>query len=107
MGNGFYHIYYLSCIQQVFISNISNSKWGNTMNSQTRVSEFMSRKSSVQKIVKNGFTMIFAYPQNDAREVAMIMKDIKINRMPVLSSPWDKKLVGFIDFNKISALIVD
>lgn len=75
------------------------------MNSQARVCEFMSRKSSVQKIVEKGISKIFAYPQNDAREVARIMSDIKIDYMPVLSSPWNKKLVGFIELNKISAFL--
>lgn len=75
------------------------------MSSNTRVSEFMSRKTSVQKIVEKGISKIFAYPQNDAREVAMIMRDIKIDCIPVLFSPWDKKLVGFIEFNKLRALL--
>ena len=75
------------------------------MSSQIRVSEFMSRKSSVQKMVEKGFAKIFAYPQSDAREVAMIMRDIKIDCMPVIFSPWDKKLVGFVELNKLSALL--
>jgi len=75
------------------------------MNGQTRVSELMSRKSPVQKIVEKGFNKIFAYPQTDAREVARIMRDIKIDCLPVLFSPWNRKLVGFIEFNQVSAFL--
>ena len=77
------------------------------MNSPVRVCEFMSRKTSVQKFVENGISRIFAYPQNDVREVARIMNDINIDYMPVLFSPWNKKLVGFIELNKISVFLND
>lgn len=77
------------------------------MNNSVRVCELMSRKNSVQKIMEMGFAKIFAYPQNDAREVAKIMADIKIECVPVLFSPWNKKLVGFLELNKISAFLND
>lgn len=76
------------------------------MNSQ-RVSEFMSREICEQEIPKTKFCGIVAYPQNNVRELARIMRDIKVERLPVLFSPWDKKLVGFIEFNKISVFLKD
>lgn len=76
------------------------------MNSQ-RVSEFMSHDICEQKMPKNKFTSIVAYPQNNVRELARIMTDIKIERLPVLFSPWDRKLVGFIELNKISVFLND
>ena len=76
------------------------------MNSQ-RVSEFMSHEVYERKIRKNQFFNIVAYPQNDARELAKIMTDIKIECLPVFSSPWNKRLVGFIELNKIRIFLND
>lgn len=76
------------------------------MNSQ-RVSEFMSRGLHEQKIAKNSYASIVAYPQNDVREIAKIMNDIRVDYLPVLFSPWNKKLVGFIELNKISVFLND
>lgn len=77
------------------------------MNSQARVSEFMSRKNSAQKFTANEFSKVVAYPQNDARDIAKIMTDIKIDCIPVVFSPWNKKLIGFIELNKIRLLLND
>lgn len=76
------------------------------MNSQ-RVCEFMSRKICEQKFHKNKFASIVAYPQNDARELAKIMTDIKVDCLPVFFSPWNKKIVGFIELNKIKVFLND
>lgn len=76
------------------------------MNSQ-RVSEFMSRDIREQDIPQTKFTNIVAYPQNNVTELAKIMKDIQVECLPVFSSPWDKKVVGFIEFDKISAFVKD
>jgi len=76
------------------------------MNSQ-RVSEFMSREIREQKNVKNGFKQVAAYPQNNVRDIARIMSDIKIDCLPVFLSPWKKELVGFIELNKIRVFLND
>lgn len=76
------------------------------MNSQ-RVREFMSREIREQNVTQNCATNIVAYPQNDVRELAKIMKDIKVDSLPVLSSPWNKKLVGFIELRKIMVFLND
>ena len=75
------------------------------MNSQARVSEFMSLKSSTQIFCGNESSKIVAYPQNDIRDIAKIMKDNKIDCIPVLFSPWNKKLIGFVELNKIRLLL--
>lgn len=76
------------------------------MNGQ-RVSEFMSRKVGEQKFAKKKFLSVVAYPQNDVRELAKIMRDIRIDILPVLVSPWNRKLAGFIEFNKIRVFLND
>lgn len=76
------------------------------MNSQ-RVSEFMSREIREQKITKNEFVQVVAYPQNNVRDIAKIMRDIKIDCIPVLFSPWKRELVGFIELNKIRVFLND
>lgn len=76
------------------------------MNGQ-RVCEFMSHQIRVSKNAKNQFFTIAAYPQNNVRELARIMRDIKIESLPVFFSPWNKKLVGFIEFNKIQVFLND
>lgn len=70
-----------------------------------RVSEFMSREIREPKTSTNRCGKIVAYPQNDVRELAKIMKDIRVECLPVLSSPWKKELVGFIEFNKIRVFL--
>lgn len=76
------------------------------MNSQS-VREFMSREIREQKISKGKYQSIAAYPQNDVRELARIMTDIRIDCLPVLFSPWNKKVVGFIELNKIRVFLND
>lgn len=76
------------------------------MNSQ-RVSEFMSRKIDEQKFSKNKFASIVTYPQNSVRELASIMRDIQIECLPVFFSPWNRKIIGFIELNKISVFLND
>lgn len=76
------------------------------MNSQS-VREFMSREIREQKISKSKYQSIAAYPQNDVRELARIMTDIRIDCLPVLFSPWNKKVVGFIELNKIRVFLND
>lgn len=76
------------------------------MNSQ-RVSEFMSREIREPKITKNEFTEVVAYPQNNVREIAKIMSDIKIDCLPVFLSPWKRELVGFIELSKIRVFLND
>ena len=75
-------------------------------NSQS-VSRFMSREISERKICKSKYMSIAAYPQNDARELARIMADIQVDCLPVFSSPWNKKLIGFVELNKLRVLIND
>lgn len=76
------------------------------MNGQ-RVSEFMSRRIREPKISEDGTMSVVAYPQNDVRELAKIMTDIRIDCLPVMFSPWNKKLVGFIELNKIRVFLND
>lgn len=76
------------------------------MNSQ-RVRDFMSQNFSEQKFTKRNYTSIAAYPQNDVKELAKIMHDIRIDYLPVLFSPWNKKMVGIIELNKIKFFLND
>lgn len=76
------------------------------MNSQ-RVSEFMSRDICERKFSQTKPINIVAYPQNDARELAKIMMDVRIDCLPVLFSPWNRKVVGFIELNKIRVFLND
>lgn len=77
------------------------------MYNQVRVCDFMSRDSGVQKMAKSQVGRLVAYPENDVRDLVKIMSDIKIDCVPVFSSPWNKKLVGFIEMNKVRVLLND
>lgn len=76
------------------------------MNSQ-RVCDFMSHEVCEQKFANSKFVNIVAYPQNDVRELAKIMTDIKVEYLPVLFSPWNRKQIGFIELNKIRVFLND
>lgn len=75
------------------------------MNARVRVSDYMSHKDSVNDTLRCQFANIVAYPQNNVRDVAKIMKDVKVDCLPVLSSPWNKKLVGFIKLSNIQVVL--
>lgn len=75
------------------------------MNKSARVCEFMSPNSRSKKFIDTKEPIVFAYPQNYARDVAKIMKDIKLSKIPVLLSPWNRRLIGFVEFKKISAFL--
>lgn len=71
-----------------------------------KVSEFMSYEiCDGQKFRRNPNVDIFAYPQNNVREIAKIMTDIRIDCLPVLASPWNKKLTGFIKLSQIKVFL--
>lgn len=76
------------------------------MSSQS-VREFMSRGFREQKFLKPNYQSVVAYPQNNVRELAKIMNDIRMESLPVLSSPWNKKIVGVIELNKIKVFLND
>lgn len=76
------------------------------MNSQ-RVSEFMSRNTGEREFSKSKLANIIAYPQNSVIELAQIMKDIQVECLPVFFSPWNRKVIGFIELNKISVFLND
>lgn len=44
---------------------------------------------------------ITVYPQNDIVEIANIMLDTNIESVKVALSPWNKKCIGILEFNKI------
>lgn len=44
---------------------------------------------------------ITVYPQNDIVEIANIMLDTNIESVKVALSPWNKKCIGVLEFNKI------
>lgn len=77
------------------------------MNSRAKVCDFMSHNDTVRQIFKKSLCKVFTYPQNDVREVAKIMSDINTDYLPVLLSPWNKKLVGYIELNKIKKFLND
>lgn len=77
------------------------------MNSRAKVCDFMSHENSVKRFFKKGFNKVFTYPQNDVREVAKIMADINMESLPVLLSPWNKKLVGYIELKRVKKFLND
>ncbi len=49
---------------------------------------------------------ITVYPQNDIVEIANIMFDTNTKLVKVALSPWNKKCIGFLDFNKIKEFAI-
>lgn len=49
---------------------------------------------------------ITVYPQNDIVEIANIMLDTNIESVKVALSPWNKKCIGILEFNKIKEFCV-
>ena len=49
---------------------------------------------------------IIVYPQNDIVEIANIMFDTNIDSVKVALSPWNKKCIGVLEFNKIKEFCV-
>lgn len=76
------------------------------MNSQ-RVCDFMSRDVCNRNFGNRQMNKIIVYPQNDAKELAKIMADIRIEALPVFFSPWNRRPIGVIEFNKLRVLLND
>ena len=64
-------------------------------------------KNFVSDFVSNGFskTDVCAYPQNSIDVIANIMKEINIKSMPVFESPWNKKIIGIIEYDSIKEFV--
>ena len=58
-----------------------------------RVCDYMS-----QGVTESDITV---YPQYDIIEIANIMLDTNIDAVKVALSPWNKKCIGILEFNKI------
>jgi predicted transcriptional regulator len=77
------------------------------MSSKERVSDFMSKRTclSKRKINCNSFCSIVAYPQNFVKDIAKVMQDVKIDCIPVIFSPWNKRQIGFIELKEIKSFL--
>lgn len=64
-----------------------------------RVCDYMS-----QGITESDITV---YPQNDIVEIAHIMFDTNIQSVKVALSPWNKKCIGVLEFNKIKEFCIN
>ena len=64
-----------------------------------RVCDYMS-----QGIIESDITV---YPQNDIVEIAHIMFNTNIQSVKVALSPWDKKCIGILEFNKIKEFCIN
>ena len=61
------------------------------------ISDYVSAGSSSATIV--------AYPQNSISVIANIMKEVNLQSIPVLESPWNKKIIGIIKYDTIKELV--
>ncbi len=61
------------------------------------ISDYISAGKSTATIV--------AYPQNSISVIANIMKEVNLQSIPVLESPWNKKIIGIIKYDTIKELV--
>ena len=66
-------------------------------------------KHRVCDYMSNGVTEsdITVYPQNDIVEIAHIMLDTNTPFVKVALSPWNKKCIGILEFNKIKDFCIN
>ncbi len=55
----------------------------------------------VESILQLSKYSIIAYPQNNIDEAFSIMKNMKMKYLPVVKSPWEKKLIGFVSMEEL------
>ena len=48
---------------------------------------------------------IVAYPDSDINELYTIMSQLGISKVPVATSPWNRKLMGFIDIETLEKIL--
>lgn len=79
---------------------------------QTNIKNFISKRSlfkhvhdldnlNIADILENEHTSIIAYPESDINEVYSIMTNLGLKCIPVVKSPWSKKLMGFVDIKRL------
>lgn len=79
---------------------------------QTTIKTFISKKSlfkhindleklSISDILDQDHASIIAYPESDINEIYSIMTSLGLKRIPVAKTPWNKKLMGFIDISSL------
>jgi signal-transduction protein with cAMP-binding, CBS, and nucleotidyltransferase domain len=57
---------------------------------------------NIHAILGSDLCSIIAYPESDIFEIYTIMKQLGINRVPVARAPWNKTLMGFLDYKILS-----
>ncbi len=58
-------------------------------------------KLRISEIVNNESSCIIAYPESDITEIYSIMTNLGLNIVPVVKTPWNKKLMGFVNKNQL------
>ncbi len=60
----------------------------------------------ISNYISNGCcrASVAAYPQNSINVIAKLMKEINLKSIPVLESPWNKRIIGVINYDSIKEL---
>lgn len=69
---------------------------------RTKVRDFMHESGNMQELLKNFVPNLIAYPSNDIREIHRLMQLINLEYLPVVLSPWNKKIIGIIKLSDVS-----
>ena len=65
------------------------------------VCEYMCHPKKYSKKAFSTLHKIVAYPQSNIDEILSVMEDAKIDYIPVIKSPWCKKIIGFLKKNEL------
>lgn len=65
--------------------------------------------NNISNYITKGYSeaSVVAYPQNSISVIAKIMKEIDLATIPVMESPWNKKIIGIIKYDMIKNFVVE
>lgn len=62
-------------------------------------------KNKSTKIKKITNLSVIAYPDSDITEILKIMNHLNITSIPIAAYPWNKKLIGYLEKDKLEKVI--
>ncbi len=59
------------------------------------------KRLGISKILDEDNAKIVAYPESDIDEIYAIMLCLGMKSIPIVKNPWNKKLMGYLNFHKL------
>lgn len=86
------------------IGGISKNQIKNLLKNQKTSNIDTIQKYLTKDILDNGAELALAYTGSNIREVTSAMQTLNLKLMPVVKSPWDRELKGFLELKHLKGI---